>query len=191
VSVNALTPAGAKNLMLQKLYERVQEDKPRFITVSYLSALCAENLTNQYAEVIVADLEAENFVVRGDSSAAQKGRISISAHGIDFIRSNRRFSEYPELDQQTWKQNDSGQALGSAIIGKVNYHLSQCVILINGSDFSQEDKAQIAGLLRICQQIMDLPEPKVGLLRRILGWLKEIKDLAPLIELIFKLIGKA
>jgi hypothetical protein len=190
VSVNALSTAEAKNLFLDKLNRRIDEDSPRYITVSYLASLCQENLTLEFSEVIIGQLVADGFVIRGDNSPKQKGRVSITSDGIDFVRSNRRFSEYPDLDIQNWRQSPNEQALSNSTTNQVTDHLGRCIILINASEFSQQDKAQIVGLLKICQQIVELPEPKIGLLRRVLGWLKEIKELAPLIELIFKLVGR-
>ena len=190
MSVNALSTAEAKNLFLDKLNRRIDEDSPRYITVSYLASLCQENLTLEFSEVIIGQLVADGFVIRGDNSPKQKGRVSITSDGIDFVRSNRRFSEYPDLDIQNWRQSPNEQALSNSTTNQVTDHLGRCIILINASEFSQQDKAQIVGLLKICQQIVELPEPKIGLLRRVLGWLKEIKELAPLIELIFKLVGR-
>ena len=190
MSVNALSTAEAKNLFLDKLNRRIDEDSPRYITVSYLASLCQENLTLEFSEVIIGQLVADGFVIRGDNSPKQKGRVSITSDGIDFVRSNRRFFEYPDLDIQNWRQSPNEQALSNSTTNQVTDHLGRCIILINASEFSQQDKAQIVGLLKICQQIVELPEPKIGLLRRVLGWLKEIKELAPLIELIFKLVGR-
>jgi len=56
------------------------------------------------------------------------------------------------------------------------------------SELSQSEKSQVIGLLNICEKAVELPIPKLGLIKRVLGWLKEIKDLAPLIEAIYKIL---
>ena len=183
------TTVEAKSAFLHSLYRRLIDDAPRFITVSYLRSISDLDISNQFSDVIVQSLVDDGLAVHGDSSPDQKGSVSISTAGIDFVQSGNEFSEYPELDQQTWK-NDDPSPLTVQGVEKVVFHLGQCVTLINGSSFSQEDKAQIIGLLKICQQIIELPNPKIGLLKKLLGWLKELRELTPLIELILKLVGK-
>lgn len=189
-----LSASGLKNENLRVLYRRVVSNDPRFVVPSYIRELIGSGgkvVTNQFVEMGLDGLLAEGLVKRGDPEIpSQRNRVGITDRGFDFVQSGGAFSEADQSIVDSWKEPDRGQALNVKTLDEVRSHLTHCIVLINESKFTQEEKAQIVGLLKICQDIIDLPTPKLGLLRKLLSWLKEIKELAPLVEFILKLMGK-
>ncbi|MDE2436563.1 MAG: hypothetical protein KGM49_09910 [Sphingomonadales bacterium] len=181
--------AEVKNMTLQHLYERVRKgtgDKEASASTIRRSLGLKNDVSTAYLEVLLESLLDDRYV-RIDG----RSRFAITEEGIEFIESGWAFSQEHYNITDSWNKPDGEQTLTVSAIQSVQQHLRQCIILIDATDFSQEEKAQIVGLIRICEQIVNLPTPKLGLLKRILSWLKEIKELLPLIEAALKLIGKA
>ena len=146
-------------------------------------------MTNQFVDVAVSALLSAGLVETDGKKSGKLG-YSISADGIDWIQSGSQFDPNLPAVSDLWNEPDSIVLDNHSAVGQVRMHLSQCIVIIGLSQFTQEEKSQIVGLIRICEQIIDLPTPKVGLLRKVLGWLKDVKDIAPLVEFILKLTGK-
>lgn len=178
-----------KNMLLAHLYDRVRKgkgDKDASGSTIRRAAGIGDEFSRHYVEVLLESLTDQGYV-----RETGRDRYAITEAGIDLIESGWTFSEAGNQIVDAWDKPDGDRAMSVNAIATVQGYLRQCIILIDASNFSQEDKAQIVGLIRICEQLVDLPTPKLGMLKRILGWLKEVKELIPLVEAILKLVGKA
>jgi hypothetical protein len=85
-----------------------------------------------------------------------------------------------------WNQSDASHQVSQKSIDEIRIHLGECTKIIAASDFTQEEKAQISGLLQVCEQLIELPAPKVGLIKQVLGWLRDIAAIKELVDEILK-----
>ncbi len=187
--MNDLQRSDIKNMLLAHLYDRVRKgkgDKDASGSAVRRAIGIGNEFSTHYVEVLLESLTDQGYV-----RETGRDRYAITEDGIELIESGWTFSDANNQIVDAWDRPDGDRLMSITAIGTVQGYLRQCIILIDASEFSQEEKAQIVGLIRICEQLVDLPTPKLGLLKRILGWLKEVKDLVPLVEAILKLVGKA
>jgi len=175
-----------KNCLLEELYNRIIEGrKDRWASASTLKRALQIHESNQYLSVILDSLSQEGYVYVG--SSLNQNKYSISETGLTLVESGWKYAETDNCIVDAWNEPDHINASQSDL-NSIQFHLSQCITLILQSELSQSEKSQVIGLLNICEKAVELPIPKLGLIKRVLGWLKEIKDLAPLIEAIYKIL---
>lgn len=145
----------------------------------------------------VARKAIDALVDRGylDRTDEASGEFEISASGLTYVEaqleqpdsyiaqySESRGSSPFELIAQDWRSPDRLGAISATAISEIKGHLAECIRLIAQSELSQEEKSQVHGLLKICDDIIDLPTPKITVIVQVLRWLKEIPDIANLVE---------
>lgn len=89
----------------------------------------------------------------------------------------------------TWKFPDTPKRLNVKSVELAKLRVADAMHVITTSQFTQEEKAQILGLLKICEQILDLPTQKVGLLRKVVDMLLGIKEIAGIIKAVKDVIS--
>ena len=177
-----------KNLILNHLYARIsKQGMDKGASASTIRRALKVDTSTNYLEVLIESLADLGFI----RDEERFNRYALTESGIDFIESGSKVQPGDAQIIDSWSMPDVGATLTVSSAEIVKLHLGQCLTLIAASNFTQEEKSQIAGLIRICEQIVDLPTPKLGLLRRILSWLKEVKELIPLVEAVLKIVGKA
>lgn len=182
--MTSIESAALKNKLLNSLFDRAVEGKSnRYASPTTLKRALKATESSQLLGVMLDALVDTGYVRKGDHE-----KFAITDAGIEFMDSGWQYAPAPL--GESWASERIGISLSAANAETVRLHLGQCIVLISTSKFTQAEKAQIIGLLRICEQIVDLPAPKLSLLRRILAWLKEIKELVPLVEAILRLVGK-
>ena len=85
-----------------------------------------------------------------------------------------------------WNQPDISHQIDQQSIDEIRTHLSECIKIISASNFTQEEKSQISGLLRVCEGLIDLPTPKVSLIKQVLSWLRDIAAIKELVDKILE-----
>ncbi len=130
-----------------------------------------------------------------DRTDEESGEFEISARGITYVEAqledqNSYIAQYSktrgsspfELIAEDWRSPDRLGAISATAISEIKGHLAECIRLIAQSELSQEEKSQVQGLLKICDDIIDLPTPKITIIVRVLRWIKEIPEIADLVE---------
>tara|TARA_R110001592_G_scaffold254265_1_gene517681 strand:- start:357 stop:1310 length:954 start_codon:yes stop_codon:yes gene_type:complete len=87
-----------------------------------------------------------------------------------------------------WRTSETLSTISYVAIEGCRSHIAEALKAIVVSDFTQEEKAQIRGLLKICDDALDLPNPKISLVKTVLGWLKDVREISEYIEAIWKFI---
>ena len=134
-----------------------------------------------------------------DRTDKESGEFEISARGLSYVEaqledqdsyitqySESRGSNPFELIAEDWRSPDKLGAISATAISEIKGHLAECIKLIAQSELSQEEKAQVHGLLKICEDIIDLPTPKITIIVRVLRWLREIPEIADLVQRIIE-----
>ena len=186
----AVTRADIKNALLKHLYDRVRRgtsDKDASAATIRRAIVNRADFSTNYIEILLESLLEQGHV----RDVRQSKRFSITEAGIELVESGWLYSEGANQIVDSWSKPDNSIVLTASASDQIRVHLSQCLLLLSSSNLTQEERAQVAGLIKICEQILELPTPKLGLLKRILGWLKEVNELLPIIDAALKLLGKA
>lgn len=162
-----------------------------------------EGVSELISRKTIDGLVDESLIDRVDEAS---GDFEISARGIGYVESQLEnswssLSKYADSKilglsssvpaADAWRKPDQMGELSATGISKIKGHLAESLKLIAESELSQEDKSQIYGLLKICEEILELPTPKLSLLKTILRWLKGVTEIADLIEKISEYISNA
>ncbi|QPQ55749.1 hypothetical protein IC614_03935 [Allosphingosinicella flava] len=183
--MSTLSHPELKNQLLLALYDRAIKGKSdRRASATSLKRALQLEVSSQHICVLLDSLVDEGYLRLHEPGE----KYAISEAGMALVESDWRFANTERLIVDHWNEPDATAPVSQVKLATIRFHLGQCVKLMVESDLSQSEKAQVLGLIKICEDIVDLPTPKLGLLKRILGWLKEVKDLLPLIEAISKLI---
>lgn len=85
---------------------------------------------------------------------------------------------------EDWNTPDTVQNISAIGINQCREHLAHALEVIATSDFSQAEIAQIRGLLKACDDILELPTPKISIVKRILEMLRGVREIAEHVEFI-------
>ena len=146
--------AGGKNSFSQK---RIREE-------------FANGIPRPFAEAIIEHLRDHGFITRGTPH-------KITHDGLLFLDKQAGFG----ASEGTWFSQDSKVGISTASVIEARKLIISCMDIISNSRFSQEEKSQLRGLLKICEDVLDLPTPKTSLIKTVLSWLKEVKEISDLV----------
>ena len=161
------------------------------------------NLRPSDTSDVMARKAVDALVDRGllDRIDDESKEFEISAKGVTYVEAQLEYqdsiiAQYAEskfsstsdhkVETDLWRKPDVSRDLSTATVSKVKKNLAECIKIIAESDLSQEEVAQIHGLLRICEQILELPTPKISLVKRILLWLRDIAAIKDLVDQILE-----
>ncbi len=85
---------------------------------------------------------------------------------------------------EDWNTPDTVQNISAIGINQCREHFAHALKIIATSDFSQAEIAQIRGLLKACDDILELPTPKISIVKRILEMLRGVREIAEHVEFI-------
>lgn len=164
------------------------------------------NMRPSHTSDVMARKAVDALVDRGllDRIDDESKEFEISAKGLIYVETELELphsviAQYADskdssvfsqkAEANSWRKPDVSGDLSTATVSKVKKNLAECIRIIAESDLSQEEVAQIHGLLRICEQILELPTPKISLVKRILLWLRDIAAIKNLVDQILEYLG--
>ncbi|MCH9052252.1 MAG: hypothetical protein IIA72_14415 [Proteobacteria bacterium] len=198
--------ATIKELLLAAFYKRVMiDDRKPTVALSKFSQVFGLEFSMNVMGTL-ADDHVKSGYLNKSKSASGSIRFTISGKGLEYVEEqlqdpdsfssvfmNSEFDPFAVNQvaavgnhSPQWSQPDSSKKLSVSAVEQIKEYITECIILISRSELSQADKSQISGLLKICDNFLDLPTPKLGLLKRILISLRSIKELTDLID---KILG--
>ena len=83
-----------------------------------------------------------------------------------------------------WNTPETVQNISANGINQCREHFARALKIIATSDFSQAEIAQIRGLLKACDDILELPTPKISIVKRILEMLRGVREISEHVEFI-------
>ena len=135
----------------------------------------AKDLVNDGGQRLVAYMINQNGIAAVDKW--DDVRYAEISEGVDFLEDN-------DVNDggQIWSRQESLEPIQTDVVELVLKQLSECKSRISSSEFTQEEKAQVLGLLEACRSLIELPSPKLGLIKKVLGWLRDIATIKELVD---------
>lgn len=201
-----------ENAVILRLYKIISDEGfEGWDETQIMKNLFKDRISQSYAKKIFKQVIDEGHVTREVEQDTNEKYLTLTGRGIkhveemldndssEIFRLNRDgldkiFGEEdtspPNLKERAdqWRKPDSIEILSASSVIEVRSHISQAMQIIAESQFTQEEKAQIRGLLQICENILDLPVPKIGFLRRLIEMMRGIKEISEIIETILRVI---
>ncbi|MDP1626932.1 hypothetical protein [Parvibaculum sp.] len=178
-----------RGAILSAFYRRiVLEDRTSALAVGTIRKTLNLDAPRAIIDVAIADLVSKELLTQIGNSHAS-GSISPTIAGLvlgERLSTEKGLhldSEIFEIGADTWRDESKATTrLSYSSIDQIKGLLGECIQLIAVANLSQQDRAQVQGLLKICDNILDLPTPKLSLLREILLWIKEIPEIAESVQ---------
>lgn len=138
----------------------------------------------RWIETAEAELFHAGMIQHEGNDEDGAGLYLVNAPAMDMAQAliDKYFGE--GFRSEDWNTPDTVQNISAHGINQCREHLAQALKVIATSDFSQAEIAQIRGLLKACDDILELPTPKISLVKKILEMLRGIREIAEHVEFI-------
>lgn len=142
----------------------------------------AFDLPENLVRLLIDDLKKRYFVDVNSSGALQ-----LTSEGIRHLEEELRVLNR-DLAPDSWNESGARVGISAKNIEHAKVLIAKAIVIISQTELSQSEKSQISGLLSICDQILDLPTPKLNILKRLLSLLRSVKDIKNIVELLQEIV---